>query len=216
MLFTSNPSISEKAQNEYFELRGKLLDASTMLPIANAHLYWSENKTISNEKGAFSIWVKKGTLIQISHIGYNKKTFLSESDTDQMVTITLIPSSVELEEVVVSTLPDEQTFKQQIISATPANHLQQELLKSNLNFIKNIHHLGYQYDMNSYDKLLSSLSDNGSAVLFSSNPSMGILGLIRKLKKRRSLPAKGKVLNANPLPLYPYMRKKGSIQKYFE
>ncbi|WP_040416908.1 carboxypeptidase-like regulatory domain-containing protein [Cyclobacterium qasimii] len=190
MLFTSNLFIPLNVKNEYFELRGKLLDGSTMLPIANAHLYWSENKTISNEMGEFSIWVKEGTLLQISHIGYDKTTYLTESDTDVPVIITLTPSSVALEEVIVKALPNEQTFKQHIITATPANHTQQELLKSNLDFIKNIHHLGYQYDMNSYDKLLSSLSDNGATVLFSSNPSMGILGLIKKLKKDVVFPPK--------------------------
>tara|TARA_R110002049_G_scaffold98012_2_gene238685 strand:- start:3032 stop:3706 length:675 start_codon:yes stop_codon:yes gene_type:complete len=215
LLATYTP-IPEKDPKEFFELQGKLIDASSMQPIANAHIFWSTHKTISNEKGDFSIRVKAGISLQISHIGYEKTSYIVDSVTSSPVIIFLLPSAVELDEVVVRTLPSEQSFKQQVITANPAFHLQEERLKSNVNFIKNIHHLSYHYDMNSYDKLLSGLSDKGSTVLFSSNPSMGILGLIRRLKQKRNLPSKTRVSNPSPRLLYPYMRKKEGYQKYFE
>ncbi|GAB2992043.1 hypothetical protein GCM10027284_05970 [Cyclobacterium sediminis] len=82
--------------------------------------------------------------------------------------------------------------------------------------MKNINHLAYFYDMSSYDKLLSTLDNKGSMLFFSSNPLLGIKGLIRRLRQKPALPKKTRVSSDHHIPLYPYQRKKGEFQKYFD
>lgn len=180
-------------QNEIFRIKGRLLDARTMKPIENAHIFWASSQAISDEEGEFSIPVKENTLLTITHISYEQKTYLINDENDSPITVYLLPATLELEEVTIGTLPDEQTFKQQVLAAKPPFHLQNQLLKSNLQFMTNIHHLAYHYDMNSYDKLLSNLNNKGATVLFSTNPQMGIMGLIRRLKQKPVLPKKTRV-----------------------
>lgn len=69
--------------------------------------------------------------------------------------------------------------------------------------------------MNSYDKLLSNLKGNGMTILFSNNPNLGILGVIRRLKQNPVLPKKS-VVSHNLDFLNTYFRKKEGFQKYFE
>ena len=114
-------------------------------------------------------------------------------------------------------LHDYFEFHGKLIDAgTSPFKLEEERLKSNLQFIKRIHHLGYHYEMNSYDKLLSNLKGNGTTILFSSNPYLGILGVIRRLKQNQGLPIKYEVSNQNRNLLYPYLGSKEGFQKYFE
>lgn len=216
LIFTWFPLLAKTDSKDSFLLKGRLLDAKTMQPIANAHVYWSKAQAVSNQEGEFSIWVKEKTLLSISHIAYTKTNYLINDKNKSSINVFLNPAEVELDGVTVGVLPDEQTFKQQVLAAKTPFHRQNQMLKSNLQFMKDIHHLAYFYDINSYDKLLSTLDNKGSMVLFSTNPLLGIKGLIRRLKQKPVHPKKSKVWNTHTFPLYPYQRKKGEFQKYFD
>ncbi|MDO6436556.1 carboxypeptidase-like regulatory domain-containing protein [Cyclobacterium sp. 1_MG-2023] len=216
LLFSWFPMLAETDPKDSFLLKGRLLDANTMQPIANAHIYWSKAQAVSDQEGKFSIWVKEKTLLSISHIGYAKENYLINDKNESFITVFLNPAEMELDGVTVGVLPDEQTFKQQVLAATAPFQRQNQMLKSNLQFMKNIHHLAYFYDMNSYDKLLSTVDNKGFMVLFSNNPLLGIKGLIRRLKQKPVLPKKSRISNTHDFPLYPYQRKKGQFQKYFD
>ncbi|MBR9776808.1 MAG: carboxypeptidase-like regulatory domain-containing protein [Cytophagales bacterium] len=216
ILFTGFPAFGEKDPEKPFLLKGRLLDANSIQPIGNAHIHWSKNHAVSDEEGKFSIWVNDKTLLNISHIAYTYTNYEVNNKDDSIITIFLKPAVTELEAVTVRVLPDEQTFKQQVLAAKTPFYKENQRLKSNLQFMKNIHHLAYYYDMNSYDKLLSTLDNKGSMVLFSTNPLSGIKGLIRLLKQKPDLPKKTRFPNSYAIPLYPYQREKGGFQKYFE
>ncbi|GAB2992039.1 hypothetical protein GCM10027284_05960 [Cyclobacterium sediminis] len=113
---------------EPFLLKGRLLDVHTMQPIDNAHIYWSKAQAVSDQEGKFSIRVKEKTLLSITHIGYTKTNYLINDKNESPITVFLNPAAVVLDKVTVGVLPDEQTFKQQILAAKAPFHRQDQML----------------------------------------------------------------------------------------
>ncbi len=72
LLFTSYSSFS---QQDLFQIEGRILGAQ-MKPVADAYIFNFRNldKNITNSNGVFSIWVKPGDSLTISHVSYYRKT----------------------------------------------------------------------------------------------------------------------------------------------
>ncbi|MCF6357185.1 MAG: hypothetical protein L3J54_05200 [Draconibacterium sp.] len=72
LLFTFYNSFS---QQDLFQIEGRIIGAQ-MKPVADAYIFNFRNldKNITNSNGVFSIWVKPGDSLTISHVSYFRKT----------------------------------------------------------------------------------------------------------------------------------------------
>ncbi len=93
------------AQN--FGVAGTVVDASNNTPITFANIYFPqlEKGTLTDENGAFTITdLAEGNFRMIvSIIGYETWSQTFNTSTTQSITITLKPSAIEMEEVIIST-----------------------------------------------------------------------------------------------------------------
>ncbi len=66
---------SSFSQQDLFQIEGRILGAQ-MKPVADAYIFNFRNldKNITNSNGVFSIWVKPGDSLTISHVSYYRKT----------------------------------------------------------------------------------------------------------------------------------------------
>lgn len=71
---------SSFSQQDVFQLEGRILGAQ-MKPVADAYIFNFRNldKNITNSNGVFSIWVKSGDSLTISHVSYFRKTITVHS-----------------------------------------------------------------------------------------------------------------------------------------
>ncbi|WP_158857676.1 carboxypeptidase-like regulatory domain-containing protein [Lunatibacter salilacus] len=207
---------SSNAQEDTFTYSGRLLDATTLQPINGAHLLGPQQQTTSGTEGYFEIPVKPHTKIKISHVGYESKVLDVGASKTPLQTITLFPVTVDLDVVTVRTLPEEAEFKQLILQAEMPFSLVEANLKQNMSLIGRIKHLGYFYDMNSYDMFLGNVKDGGTVSFLSNNPSLGILGLIRRLRQDKTVPSRTPQSNHTPSLWKAYKRKEGEYKWLFE
>ena len=72
LLFTFYSSFS---QQDLFHIEGRILGVQ-MKPVADAYIFNLRNldKNVTNTNGVFSIWVKPGDSLTISHVSYFRKT----------------------------------------------------------------------------------------------------------------------------------------------
>ncbi len=66
---------SSFSQQDLFQIEGRILGAQ-MKPVADAYIFNFRDldKNITNSNGVFSIWVKPGDSLTISHVSYYRKT----------------------------------------------------------------------------------------------------------------------------------------------
>ena len=66
---------SSFSQQDLFQVEGRILGAQ-MKPVADAYIFNFRNldKNVTNSNGVFSIWVKPGDSLTISHVSYFRKT----------------------------------------------------------------------------------------------------------------------------------------------
>lgn len=87
-------------------VNGKVLEQSTQTPIPYATVYLPELETgtTTNDNGEFSIELSKGTYkIVVSYLGFKTQSLSVSVPTDEILTIELSASAMEMEEVIVST-----------------------------------------------------------------------------------------------------------------
>ena len=92
-----------------FQLRGKIIDSSTQQPVANATVFSSTQKTLSDNDGNFLVKAEKGKTLSVSFVGYNTNTI--NITGDDFVNIILSPSSQQLNDVVVTALGVKKEVK---------------------------------------------------------------------------------------------------------
>lgn len=109
----------EGIRNEAYLFKGKLLDADSGAAVALAHIAnpYKGTITVSNQAGAFTMPVEGGDTLLISRIGYVTAKFVVPLTPVTTVTdITLRADTEELKEVVITQLPSEARFKQQLLA----------------------------------------------------------------------------------------------------
>lgn len=120
-----------------------LIDKETHKPIPFANIYLQNNYrtgTVSNEDGKFVLKnIKKSSIIQISHISY--KTFNFTIDNISEDTITLLPKTEFLPEVIVTNASEKKIIKNVI------SHLEINYSVENLMYNSYIRELIYEDDM---------------------------------------------------------------------
>lgn len=104
LLFTFYTSFS---QQDIFQIEGRLIN-SQMNPIADAYIFNNRNldKNVTNYNGIFSIWVKPGDSLTISHVSYFRKVVTVHSLLVNPI-ILLAVDTIAIEEVSVS--PNQKT-----------------------------------------------------------------------------------------------------------
>jgi hypothetical protein len=114
ILFLLSISIAVLGQSQ--ELEGKITSNSDGLPIEGAHIVnTTANKmAISDEKGRFYLIAKMGDTLVVSNVNYNTKQFVVQNSN--FIKIGLNPAKIQLEEVVVSNLPEtEADFRNRLV-----------------------------------------------------------------------------------------------------
>jgi hypothetical protein len=110
-------SVNANAQNS-FVLSGFVKDAATgeALPGVSVFEESSKNGTTTNDKGFYSIKLKKGEhQLIFSFIGYEKSVKTVNIEKDIKINIVLTPSAIQLENVVVSAeKPDENVTSTEV------------------------------------------------------------------------------------------------------
>ena len=104
LLFTFYSSFS---QQDMFQIEGRLIN-SQMNPIADAYIFNNRNldKNITNYNGVFSIWVKPGDSLTISHVSYFRKVVTVHSLLVNPI-ILLEVDTIAIKEISVS--PNQKT-----------------------------------------------------------------------------------------------------------
>jgi len=185
-----------------FIWKGTVIDSATGKPISGVHVLSHNRQGISDAEGHFEIEVNIGDKITFTHVAYEKLIKVVEYNMAEKVELLL--SETELEEYTFHAMPSEEQLKQQILG-TPyiPTRLESNLLY-NVGYMKNIYHFGNHHTQNSIDNVIRNFrAGNGEAVFLSTNPSMGIIGLIRSLKRQEAIP-----INKSRGYQYPFDLKK--------
>lgn len=102
-----DPKLPTKPETHWYLYQGKVVESGTLEPLPFTSILLGDIRTISNEKGEFSINLsKRETHGFFSHLGYYKlDTILYTSNTIQ---IQLKPATIELETIVVNPIKMNQ------------------------------------------------------------------------------------------------------------
>ena len=87
-------------------VKGKVVEHSnqTAIPYATIYLPELETGTITDDNGEFSLELTKGTFkIVVSYVGYQTQSLTIIVPTEEFLTIELLESAMEMEEVIIST-----------------------------------------------------------------------------------------------------------------
>ncbi|MFC4874886.1 carboxypeptidase-like regulatory domain-containing protein [Negadavirga shengliensis] len=195
-------SPSGRSQEEGYWLKGRLMDKNSQKPVESAHILGPKQQAVSDSNGYFSIWISGPTQLQISHIGYTKQTTEINSKPKEVMVIKLEPAETELDPFTIRALPEEDQFKQIIIQTPPPVNREAAMAANNLDYIKKIHHLGYMHDLNSYDTFFKNIKSPYEVSFFSTNPSIGLLQVIKVLKRGSAVPSKSNASGQSPRGSY--------------
>jgi hypothetical protein len=98
------------------ELEGVVKSSEDNLPIEGTHIVntTSNKMAVSDENGRFHLIAEMGDTLIVSNVNFNTKQFIV--DNSNFLNISLNPSSIQLEEVRVSNLPEtEADFRNRLV-----------------------------------------------------------------------------------------------------
>jgi len=182
------------AQQGNVVLSGRVLDGKSRLPVSIASLKNGKQLVITGAKGEFTISVKPGDHLLISHIAYKPTVYIVGTGM-AFLEILLEEKVVDLSEVEVNALISEERFKYEILLAVPKFDDKNKLAARNLLMIRQIVPISYAYDFNSYNTVFKNGKNVNEVSFFSSNPSVGLLKAIRQIGNRKT------VKDIPPLPI---------------
>lgn len=169
-----------------FIWKGTVIDSTTGNPIPGVHVLSYHRQGISDEEGRFEIEVKIGDKVTFTHIAYEPLIKIVDHDMANIVELAL--SETELDEYSLHSMPSEEQLKQLILNSPYIPSQIETSFNNNTGYIKNIYRLGNHHTQNSIDNVVRKFSaGNGEATFFSSNPSMGLIGVIRSLKRHGAI-----------------------------
>jgi len=177
-----------QARGQDFLWKGRIIDQASKLPIEGAHIKSENRQGITDREGYFNIGLKLGDSITISHVSYQAMEFLVKDKVlPPVVSLNLLEQ--ELGEVTVTSLPSEARLKQLLLESPYIPSSLEDQLQHNLSYMKTIHRLNNNHILNALDFTHRKLNrGNGEATFLSTNPSLGIMGVIRSFRKPGSIP----------------------------
>jgi len=168
---------------EHVMWKGRVLEKDSRNPIAGVHLRSSNQQGVSDQDGNFEIPIIRGEQVIVSHVGYQTLVFIIPTDASPKE-LFLIPSEQELGEVTVTSMPSETELKQLLLNTNYIPSQMEVNLGYNISYMSTIYRLRNNHIENGIDHMLKKISSgNGEATFFSTNPSMGILGVIKSFRK---------------------------------
>ncbi len=174
LIFTFYNSYS---QQDLFQIEGQLVNAQ-MKPVADAYIFNFRNldKNITNSNGVFSIWVKPGDSLTISHVSYFRKIVTVHSLLINPI-ILLEIDTINIQEVNVS--PNQKTDYEKAMKNIESIPFTVFPLPSD-NYTESER---IQLLMNTENMVQRTAASSVSLMKFS--PSEEIGKLIERLKKRK-------------------------------
>ncbi|MBD8491032.1 carboxypeptidase-like regulatory domain-containing protein [Echinicola sp. CAU 1574] len=181
ILFFVSLTSSIYAQDDELLVKGKVVDAQTGKPIPVVRISSSIERVSTNDMGEFEIKTKEGDQLIFVHLTYLPKTIQIDENNTENLLVQMEERMLELQEFEVSEMPSEQVFKEAIMNANPAHAYERNAMKNNLNTIMIMKDLSYFHDFSSYNTMLKNVNTNGGVTFFSTNPSLGLIGALRKV-----------------------------------
>lgn len=132
-----NPAVAQSPNPEqdvtFHQYKGQITDAKTKKPLAFANLSISETNitTVTNTEGEFILKVPKHLKegqVEISFLGYQRKTIALETLEDTKNTITLEASVTELGEVEIQTVKNARDLIKETLTKKGENYLTDPIL----------------------------------------------------------------------------------------
>ncbi|EMR01337.1 carboxypeptidase-like regulatory domain-containing protein [Cesiribacter andamanensis] len=118
LLMVSAFALAQAPQKEAYLLKGRLVDADSGTAVSLAHIANVSQRTITAAKadGAFTLPVQGGDTLLISRIGYVPLRYpVPLQEPMGAITLLLQPLTEELREVVITQMPSERRFKEQLL-----------------------------------------------------------------------------------------------------
>ncbi|HEX2536292.1 MAG TPA: SusC/RagA family TonB-linked outer membrane protein [Chitinophagaceae bacterium] len=112
----------------FIEVRGRVTDAQTSLPVAGANITVKGAKTgvVSDDKGAFTITADPGAVLVVSYVGYDPREVTVRNG--DLLTIALTVKAAPLESVVVT---GYQTLKKESFTGATTTITGEQLKRTN-------------------------------------------------------------------------------------
>jgi hypothetical protein len=175
-------SLSGFAQDrDTFFLQGTVIDSVTNAAITDVHITSKKFGVISDRDGGFEIRTSAGDTIFLSHTSY-KRSFIVADPLMPGVTIWLAPRVRVLKEVRISAFPSEAEFKQQLLMTVPTVSREVAMAAENSERMRDMGRFAPMTKTNA-DLFFESLQGPQGFTLLSSNPSRGISGFIKSVRR---------------------------------
>lgn len=162
---------------------GRILDAMTGQPVAQALVFHPGAQTISNDRGEFSIVLKGTTTVGVRHLAY--ETLRIEVDPEHLpATLYLFPAVRELQAVEVSPFPSESALKNMVLESPYLPNALEQSLQFNLQMIKAIQPFVQASPNSSYKDFLQRVTPDGSGgAMFFNSRGGGLIKAFRELSR---------------------------------
>lgn len=162
------------------EISGIAFDQQSNEPIAFVTIISSKSGAVTKSKGEFNLHVGKTDSLIFSHVNYEKKIIYTASLLDSGNRIYLKPIIINLREIIITDIPTEEDFIEQVLEYQPQINLQEHYAKFNFLNTQNIYLSDWRSSMDSKDNFTEYLKGPQPFTFFSTNPRKGILSLFRK------------------------------------
>jgi len=169
------------AQTEDVVIAGKVVDKITKQPIPVVRISSSVERVSTNEQGEFKIKAKEGDQLTFIHLSYQAITQVISSKSEKYQLIEMEERILEMVEFEVTNIPSEEAFKEAMMNASPSHIYERSSMQRNLINMMRIKDLAYKHDFSSYNTLLKNINTDGGVTFFSTNPSVGLVGALKKL-----------------------------------
>ncbi|WP_215226526.1 carboxypeptidase-like regulatory domain-containing protein [Echinicola shivajiensis] len=204
VLFLLTKPLLLQAQETEVIIKGKVMDAKTGQGIPVVRISSSLERVSSNEQGGFTIKAKMGDQLSFVHLTY-ETAHINVKGNDEDLEIVLAERVLELREFEVSDFPSEQAFKEAMMNSNLDHAKERKMLQNNLKTVMIAKDLTYQHDFSSYNTLLKNVNTGGGVTFFSTNPSHGLLGALKKIingKPRNQTLGNGPIEELDTRPLW--------------
>jgi len=189
---------------------GVVIDSVSHLGVPDVHITTNRYGTVSAGNGSFSLLLRSGDSIRFSHIGYVPLVFIYYAGIHRNVLrVALLPKTTLLREVKVLPFDTEEAFRSKLLEGDAAESHEAEAARENSRKLKGLGGYAPAAPITNFDRFDAQLKGPQGFTFFSSNPSHGIIKLIRGERKheasyrapkeKKSMPVKLKLIKRDSL-----------------
>lgn len=182
VLYAMLMTVTVVAQQSDYLVRGVVFDLQNNSPITDVHVTTSRKGVVTDMNGVFEISVPAGDTLHFSHVAYQPKTYGVEKSMTELV-IQLVPRVRILGEVNIFSFPTESEFKSTILSTEPTVSREVAVAAENSERMREMGRFAPMTKTHA-DLFFESLREPQGFTFLSSNPSRGLSGFIRSVRRR--------------------------------